>query len=46
MKNILLCPSDIFSMIQSLQTGKCMNKNIVDPYQTAPKREDSLIDYS
>ena len=44
MKYILLCPSDIYSMIQSLQTG--MNKNIVDPYQTAPKREGSLIDYS
>ena len=42
MKYILLCPSDIYSMIQSLQTG--MNKNIVDPYQTAPKREGSLID--
>ena len=34
MKYILLCP-DIYSMIQSLQTG--MSKNIVDPYQTAPK---------
>ena len=43
MKYILLCPSDIYSMIQSLQTG--MNKNIVDPYQTAPKREGSLIDF-
>ena len=31
-------------MIQSLQTG--MNKTIVGPYQTAPKREGSLIDYS
>ena len=44
MKYILLCPSDIYSMIQSLQTA--MNKNIVDAYQTAPKRERSLIDYS
>ena len=35
MKYILLCPSDIYLMIQSLQTG--MSKNIVDPYQTAPK---------
>ena len=40
----LLCPSDIYSMIFSLQTG--MNKNILDPYQTAPKREWSLIEYS
>ena len=44
MKYILLCPSDIYSMFQSLQTG--MNKIIVDPYQTAPKREGSLIDFS
>ena len=35
MKYILLRPSDIYSMIKSLQTG--MSKNIVDPYQTAPK---------
>ena len=35
MKYILLCPSDIYSMVKSLQTG--MSKNIVDPYQTAPK---------
>ena len=44
MKYILLCPSGIYSMIQSLQTG--MSKNIVDPYQTTPNREGSLIDYS
>ena len=31
MKYILLCPSDIYSMIQSLLTG--MSKNIVGPYQ-------------
>ena len=40
MKYILLCPSDIYSMIQSLQTG--MNKSIVDPYEAVPKREGSL----
>ena len=44
MKYILLCPSDIYLMIQSLQTG--MSKNIVVPYQTGPKREGSLTDYS
>ena len=44
MKCVLLCPSDIYLMIQSLQTG--MNKYIVDLYQTAPKGEGSLIDYS
>ena len=44
LKYILMCPSDIHSMIQSLQTGK--SKNIVDPDQTAPKGEGSLIDYS
>ena len=35
MKYIWLRLSDIYSMIQSLQTG--MSKNIVDPYKTAPK---------
>ena len=44
MKYILLCPSGIYSMIQSLQTGT--SKSFVDPYPTAPKREGSLFDYS
>ena len=38
MKYILLCPSDIYLMIQSLQTG--MSNNIVVPYQTGPKEKD------